>query len=351
MERAARKNGNQRRLSIARIRTFLEKPLRSYYNWYGRHLLKIEAFVISGLTGSFVLMAYFSPLLNAVWQLSLAWSLVFLVFVIVHTTTFSKLVRLEAYPYEVLLIKHIRGRLLKVDVALIFFFISLVYLSTFSSAAVNSFISPVIVFSLSFIAGFSFVVYFVVLLGGISSFQETRLSLKVVLIGLKKIHKTKSAKTKKAHIDYVGALIKKHMKWFENALSSYNKTLYKTSPSRLELVDLEQYYLSVFTVAIFGKNEEMQLLVAQTEKLLSCLGKKVPYVNLWYVDLRELLTALKNIRSLETNEGYSIRELQDMVRVTSYSDRFKRFLSSQYILAVVGLLPLLDISLRIFHVI
>jgi hypothetical protein len=350
MKLATSKIRNVISLHLVSVHNSTGKLAKRFYEWYGKHLLEIEGCGLSGLTISLVLV-FLTPLLQTSSYLIFAWWIALFTFILIHALTFLKLARIETHPYEVLQTRHIRGRLLRIDVVIIIYLVALIYLLSHPSLSPimkNDIFSTLLGLVVVSVVGFSAVIYPLVFLCSITSFREARLSFKTVLIGLQEIQMAKSApKAKKAHLKRAEALRKKYVRWFENGLLSFNKCLYRLSPSRLEMVDVEQYYRSVFFVTLVGKKQECELVVQQVRILLDCLGKKIPYTDVRYNDLRTFLNALKNIASYEAKKEYPIQELKKMVRVTSLSERVKRFLGSQYVIALVGFLPLLDVAIRI----
>jgi len=142
-------------------------------------------------------------------------------------------------------------------------------------------------------------------------------------------------------------IVKKYVKWFRVGLHSFNSYLYARNPTRLKIVDVDQYHQSVCSVVFMGKRKEMDTIIEQIRSALNCIGeKKREY------DLRHFLIALKNVKSGKRRKEYPLSELNEMIRMLPISERVKERLKSPYVTSLIfGIIGITAIVLQVLSMI
>lgn len=156
------------------------------------------------------------------------------------------------------------------------------------------------------------------------------MSLRSALVGLKLISLGKDDEKR-------CVLVRKYLRWVKDGFQSLNRYLYKNSPMHIEIVDIHEYYHSLYCVALMGQEEEIALTLEQARHALDCVPRKLKCYN----DIRQLLTRLNNIKNLERTGEYRLSELNNMTRMLSRSDRARNMLSSPVTLLLVSVVPIL----------
>jgi len=153
----------------------------------------------------------------------------------------------------------------------------------------------------------------------ISDHRRARLSFRTVLDAMKIIRKEKKSDRKMK-------LIRKRVRWFRDGLRSFNSYLYSKKITHFQMIDIDQYHLSVCSVVLMGKQIEMDTIAEQIKLALSSIGERKGEG-----DFRNFLTAMKNLKNMEKKKEYSLSELNKMITILSFSERVKESLRSPYI--------------------
>jgi len=234
---------------------------KRFYDAYGKHVLLIEFALILALS---LAMGVLILLPNIV--VFFAWAISVFVCVVIHIIIFYRIAKMELYPYEILHLEHVRVNFFRTLAFIFFLLFALFYFgSLFFAETLEMYrvvlISPLIVVSPMFMvsAMLSF--------SSISAYRKTRLSLKTVLYGLELLNTQEIANGKLK-------IVKKYVKWFRVGLHSFNSYLYARNPTRLKIVDVDQYHQSVCSAVFMGKRKEMDTIIEQIGSALNCLGKK-----------------------------------------------------------------------------
>lgn len=289
---------------------------KRFYEVYGKHVLLIEIALILISLFTFVVMVFPVPAIVAFG----AWLIVTFVISPIHLRIYSRIVRMELYPYEILRLERVRSRFNK---TLVYFFFLLLILS-FLTSLFSTEIPPETYDIFGEIVGYVFfvifpmlMVTFVITFGSINHHRKARLSFKTVLHAMEALREEKRKDEKMK-------LIKKYVKWFRDGLHAYNSYLYENIAC-LEIVDIEQYHRNIHNAALMGNESEIDETIEQIESTLNSLGKEGED------DLRHFLIALKNIKNGKAEKEYPLYELNEMTTIMSFSERVKETLKSPYV--------------------
>jgi hypothetical protein len=309
---------------------------------YGRHILMIESLLVIIVTLTFVIQIFLPAYIIGVSLV--AWLIGFFMAIFIHQSMFRRIAEKEICPYEILRQMRFRSYLFKAVILgfLIFFLLLYVWASSLAGKILTDFRSGsfligflqimlvIEVIGIFFIVTFpvAFSAYFLYLVP-IHNNKKARLMFRTALVGLALIRNERK-KTKRTK------LVGKYVTWFRDGLRLYNKYLYETNPTRLEIANTDSYYRNVCCVASMGNPSEQTIVLDQLRLALSSIAGK--YVK---DDSRRFLVALKNICNVRRELDYPSDELYKMIRPKPFSDRIKDWLKSPYFEAIVGLIPVI----------
>lgn len=303
---------------------------KRFYKAYGKHVLLIEIALILTLTFTFAILCLtFSS------YLLVPWLIVVFVSILIHLRIFYRIANLELCPYEILRLGRFRFYFF---IMIVFsFFLSLTLLYSLSSFLTKTFF-VVVVILLNYFLLVNFPMLFIALMlkmASITNHKKARLSFKIVIDAMELLRKEKKTDEKMKLID-------KYVKWFGVGLRSYNSYLYENNPACLEIVDIEQYHRSVCNVALMGKRTEIDNTIEQIKSVLNCVSKRERED-----DLRHFLIALKNVKSGKRKKEYPLFELNEMTRISPFSERIKEKLKSPYATLLIGIVAIVLQVLRL----
>jgi len=264
--------------------------------------------IISMLTGSllvFLLMAFFA-----------------------HVFIFLRIARLELYPYATLRLERFNLRFYRALILSSLVSFALLYLvgilfpklGLSDRVALASQIIGICLFAIILML----VASFPLSLSSLTSHKRARLSFRAVLVGLKLLSEEQTEEKR-------SKLVKSHIKWFGDGLRSYNRFLYKFKPVHMEIMNIDDYYRSVCCVSLIGNQAERDIVMEEIRRALDSVGGRFKEE-----DFRQLLIGLRNIKNMERNNELELSELNDLVRVLSFSERLKERVKSPYFEAIVA---------------
>jgi hypothetical protein len=251
-----------------------------------------------------------------------------MIVLLVHVLVFWRIARLELYPYSTLRLERFNSRFYR---ALLLF--SLV---TFALLIFGDILSTKLGLSdqwalIGRITSICFFAAFWMLIGlcplsfsSLWSHDRTRLCFRAVLVGLKLLSEEQIE-------DRRSKLVRSHIRWLRDGLRSYNRFLYKFKPVHIEVTNIDDYYRRVCCVSLIGTQAERDIVVQEIRRLLDSVGSRFREE-----DFRQLLIGLRNIKNMQRNNESELSELDDLVKVLTFSDRLKERLKSPYFGVVVA---------------
>ena len=307
---------------------------KRFYEAYGKHILLIEIALILTITFTFVIQVFFPPPILPF--TIVAWFVALFIIVLFHLRIFFRIANMELCPYEILRLQRLRFYFSVASILSYFLLFILSYLVSTSLIEIPSEISDVVLAILAIVAISLFPIVFIEVplnLASIADHKKARLSFKTVLDAMELIRKENKANEKMK-------LIRKYVKWFRVGLQSYNSYLFESQPARLEIVDIDQYHRSVCSVALMGKQTEIENTIKQIRFALNCMERKRED------DLRHFLIVLKNVKSGKRKKEYPLSELNEMIRILPFSERVKERLKSPYVALFFGVVAIVLQALR-----
>jgi hypothetical protein len=258
-----------------------------------------------------------------------------------HTFVFSEVASAEFYPYKTLRASFLNQLLFKILLCFsLLSFVTLLLLDSLLPAELRENLLIVTLGHLTLICVKALFVFLPLIFFTPTDLTICRLSLRTALIGLRLI----DAKNKK--VDRA-RLVSKYLKYFFVGLNSYNRYLYKQKPKHMGIVGTNDCYRIVYCVGLIGNPTERAKIARQIRRALDSIEGKFRRR-----DFRQFLIALKNIKNIEDKDDYSISELSEMIRITSFSERAKERLESPLFLGIVSLITvipiIIDLIMRYF---
>lgn len=306
--------------------------MNGFYRIYGKHVFLIETVLIAVMTSfslpaflSAVYVAHTTSLLSTLAGPVLLASMIVL---FAHVLVFGRIASLELYPCPTLRLEHINLSLYR---ALILF-----SLATFASVVLADILFSrlglgdqlALIVQILVICFLSTVLMLLVLfplsISTLASRNKARLSFRAVLVGLKLLSEEQIEERR-------SKLVRSHIKWLRDGLRSYNRFLYKFKPVHIEITNIDDYYRSVCCASLIGNQAERDIVVQEIRRLLDSVGGSFREE-----DFRQLLIGLRNIKNMQRNNELELSELDDLVRVLTFSDRLKERVKSPYFEAVVA---------------
>lgn len=305
--------------------------MRNFYRIYGKYMKTIEIVLICAAALVFLVQIFFLEF----GALTTAPSLVaFMIAVGVHGMICVRMAKLELFPYKILRLNSLNSYFYRALLFSSLIGFALVYLSALfpKSWSSNLFAEPIAYYVITAVK--MVIAFFPFSMSWLSNHRKSRLSFRTVLVGLKLISKEdkKAGKTR-----WVG----KYIKWFREGLYSYNRYVYKRKPEQIEIVGIDDYYRSVCCIALIGKQAERDIIAEQIRLALDSMGGRYRKA-----DLRQFLIGLKNMKNIERKMEYPLSELNEMIRILSFSERMKERLKSPYFTALIGSITILLAALR-----
>lgn len=311
---------------------------KSFYRNYGKHIFLIEivliivlaSFSLAYLSLAYVASRYLSSITTLV---AFALLFFFILAFFAHVIIYTRIARLELYPYETLRLERFNSRfyralLLSSLVAFAWLFlIGRLYHASSLSGALAVGVEIIAIWAVASIA--MLFGSFPISMSSLMGHNKARLSFRASLVGLKLVCKeqTKEKRSK---------LVKNYIKWFKEGLRSYNSFLYKFKPVHIEVVNIDSYYRSICCASLIGNQTERDIVMEEIRRALDSMGGRFREE-----DFRQLLVALRNIRNVQRNNESQLSELNDLMRVLSFSERVKRMLKSPYFEAIIAALEII----------
>jgi len=300
--------------------------MRNFYRVYGKYMKAIEIILICTAALVFLVQIFFLEF----GALTTGPSLVaFMIAVLVHGLICIRMAKLELFPYKTLRLNSLNSYFYRALLFSSLIGFALVYLLALfpKSWSSNLFAEPIAYYVITAVKMLA--AFFPFSMSWLTNLEKSRLSFRTVLVGLKLISKEdkKVGKTR---------LVGKYIKWFKEGLYSYNRYIYKRRPEHIEIVGLDDYYRSVCCTALIGKQAERDIIAEQIRLALDSMGGRHRKA-----DLRRFLIGLKNIKGIERKIEYPTSELNEMIRILSFSRRMKERLKSPYFTTLMGSITVL----------
>jgi len=300
--------------------------MRNFYRIYGKYMNTIEIVLIFAAASVFLAQIFFLEF----GALTAGPSLVaFMIAAVVHAVICIRIAKLELFPYKTVRLDSLNS----------YFYWALLFSSLVGFALVfllalipefwgsNLLAESVAYYAITAVK--VFIAFFPFSMSWLNNRSKSRLSFRTVLVGLKLISKEDKKVRKKR-------LIEKYIKWFREGLYSCNRYVFEGMSAHVEIVGIDDYYRSVCCIAVIGEQAERDIIAEQIRLALDSMGGRHRKA-----DLRRFLIGLKNMKNIERNTEYPLSELNEMIRILSFSERVKERLKSPYFTALIGSIPIL----------
>ena len=298
-----------------------------FYQSYGKDIKSIELSLIIIIVVFYEIVNHFFPPPSFVFYSCIT---ILIIAGFTHGLFYQELGNRELYPESLLFLDKFHRYFVAFLITIFFslFFISLsvaVYFPTWIK--INSDFSLYIEYLLNIILPL-LIASAIFVIGSLSRFKKARISVKLALIKATNIKHIQDESEKKRTTGCLVGL-------FNEGLNAYNDYL-NHAMLHVCIKDLEEYNKAICFEFLAGKDEEQIAITNQILLFLNSLHK-VEHKE----DLRDSLTALKNIRTGKDEDEYPISELMPMITVVKPIDAFKSAAQSPYFIASLAIIAII----------
>ncbi len=309
------------------------KPSERFYQSYGQHIRLIELSIIIMLLTIFEIIIHFlTPVSLGVY----IWATILAVVVLTHALIFRSLGRKELYQESLIFLDKYRiyfvAFLMSIFVLL---FAASLSLSVYFPQWVknNGEFFSLADYSLNITIALLFIMIFL-LFGSLTRFRKARIYIKLALVKAINLTHTQDDLERKKIIKSLTSL-------FDTGLKAYNDYLNRSMLVPVSLEGLNEYSKILCCEFLAGKDEGLVVVTDQIQLFLKSLGRVQRKE-----DLRDALTALKNIKTGRGEKEYPMSELSLMITVVTPTDTLKSVARSPYFAVSLVVIAIL---LQLFH--
>ncbi len=303
-----------------------------FYHSYGQHIRLIELSLIIIILTIFEIIYYLAPSSLTIY----IWTIILATAVLIHSRIYISLSKKELYPGNLIFIDKYRTYF----VAFLMFIFTLLFATSILLLAYypqwiknNGGLYSLIDYSLNLTLPLLLISVFL-LIGSLSKYRKARIYIKLALIKAINVRQVQDELERKK-------IIKSFSNLFDTGLDAYNDYLNQVMVVHVSIEGLKEYSKIACCEFLAGKDDELIVVRNQIELFLKSLR-----VAQRKEDLRDALTALKNIKTGRDDKEYPISELSSMITVVTPIDTLKAVARSPYFAASLAIIAIL---LQVLH--